>query len=441
MLIRTIVLLKFFLISAVVRADSLPDIIEHTLKTNPEIFISLNRNKALKEQVIIEKSGFLPKIDLYGGLELNRKNSDYRANGGSDTSFSTGVLLKQKLFSGFETTNRVESSEQASLSQMFRIKAISEEVIIKVVQSYIKVLTNEQLVKLSKENLEIHRSIYNQLLEKAKSGLIRSSDLNQIKSRKSRSEANLVASMNALSNAKAEFFLVANKKPENLQLPRFDKSLMPSSFDKAMSISSKNNTELAAIDAEIKSLEYMYKAKKAHKLPSLDFTIKQDFTSASNDIVMLDGNSDELSMKLNMNYNLYSGGSGNANERKAGWTLDEKIANKDFTLRKITRDLKISWESYVHANRKLKHLKQHIDESKNVVNAYRDQFQLGKRSLLDLLDTENELFLAKRDFIASIEDNMLSRFYILKEMGQLIKSLNINLPQLVAAAIGDDALN
>ena len=302
---------------------------------------------------------------------------------------------------------------------------------LKVAEVYMKVIRSEQIVELSRENLAIHDEIYDQIHQRTDSGLSRASDLEQIRSRRARASANLVTAINNLSNARTEFFNVVNRKPTALVMPRVDSTLLPVNLDEAMALVSNNNPSILASSFDIKSFEAQASALKSSFLPQVDLEVGQSWSDVHSDVASSDGRTDQLSATVNFSYNLYNGGADQARRKEAAWKVEEARASRDLSYRNTTRDLRLSWDAFVYLAGQVSYLKEHIKASREVAKAYQKQFRLGKRSLLDLLDTENELFQSQKDFIQVVHEEIYSRFRILHSTGQILTSMNVDVDMLL----------
>ena len=429
-LTATILVIIFLFINKVSLAATLTEMVEHAVHSSPEILISLNRYKAKKEQVIIQRAGFLPKIDL--NASLGKKEKNWKLGGteqeSTDEVVESSFVLEQMLFDGFKTKYGLDSAKSMQISASHSLHAVSEVIALRVAEVYLRVMQYRQLVELSRENLAVHDVIYDQLWQRTGSGFSRSSDLDQIRSRRARASANLVNAINSLSNTRSEFYSVINKKPGALVMPQIDTKLLPLTLENAMSEAGLSNPELKSTGAQIMAMEARRRANQGHKWPDLDLSLDKTWNDTSSDIKTLDGTTDELSVMLNLKYSLYNGGASLARERETIWNEEEARAGRELAHRNVMKDLRLAWDAYVYLAGRMNYLKDHVENSRNVVQAYRQQFRLGKRSLLDLLDTENELFLAQRDFIDVVHEEMLARYRILKGTGKLITTLNVTIP-------------
>ena len=414
-------------------ADTLQETISYTIETNPEVMISMNRYRISEETVDIERAGYLPRLGVSGSLGWQRRHNRLKAGNSkttdqqSDATFS----VQQMLFDGFRTQNRIEGAEMDSQSRSLMMRSRADGVALKVTEVYMKVIRSEQLVELSRENLAVHDEIYDQIHQRTGSGLSRSSDLEQIRSRRARASANLVTAINNLSNARSEFFSVVNRKPKGLVMPRVEKTLLPVTLDEAMALVSNNNPTILAAGFDIRAYEAQASALKSSFLPQVDLEVGQSWSDVRSDIPSSDGRTEQLSAIVNFSYNLYNGGADQARRREAAWKVEEARANRELSYRNVTRDLRLSWDAFIYLAGQVSYLKEHIQASREVAKAYQHQFRLGKRSLLDLLDTENELFQSQKDFIQVVHEEIYSRYRILHNTGQLLDTMNVDLPMVL----------
>jgi len=137
-----------------------------------------------------------------------------------------------------------------------------------------------------------------------------------------------------------------------------------------------------------------------------------------------------------MNYNLYRGGSDMARARAAGESLGAAFDLRDKTCRDIRQETRIAQNDVKKLAEQIKYLDQHQLSTEKSRNAYRQQFDIGQRTLLDLLDTENELFEAKRALVNAETDYQLAHVRVLTQTHQLLPTLK--LASLEASLPGED---
>ena len=166
-------------------AETLQDVITRALQTNPEAQASLNRYRAEMQRVDVAWGDYLPTVDLSAGLGTQqRKQLDADSETAQDDNTYTrkdaAVSIRQSLFSGFSTTKSVEQSRHRARAEQLRMLNTLEELSLRVVDVYLKVLERRDVIDLAVENVKMHDEIYGQIKKRTQQGVARSSDLAQI---------------------------------------------------------------------------------------------------------------------------------------------------------------------------------------------------------------------------------------------------------------------
>jgi adhesin transport system outer membrane protein len=125
----------------------------------------------------------------------------------------------------------------------------------------------------------------------------------------------------------------------------------------------------------------------------------------------------------------FTGGRDMARRQETAYLLSESKQVRNRTRRQVIESMQLSWNAYERAKTSLESLKIHVEASRKARNAYRKQFNIGQRTLLDLLDSDNELFTASIDYANGKRDYMLSIYRILAGSGRLLWAMQIPVPE------------
>ena len=128
---------------------------------------------------------------------------------------------------------------------------------------------------------------------------------------------------------------------------------------------------------------------------------------------------------LRVRYNLFRGGADSARLSEGAYRAEESRAQRDRVLRTLEETLRIAWAAYEFTEQQQEFLRLHEQSSRESVVAYREQFNIGKRTLLDLLDSENELFQSSRSLTSSIYQEAFARYRVFAATGQLMNVLGV----------------
>ena len=131
---------------------------------------------------------------------------------------------------------------------------------------------------------------------------------------------------------------------------------------------------------------------------------------------------------VRMNYNLFKGGADVAAEKKAAWDFERSKEELNLVKRQVEQGMRISWNAFSSARAKLAYHKKHVEATERTRDAYKQQFGVGQRTLLDLLDSENELFESKAAYISAQYTEMLGKYRVLQSMGRLAHYYKLPMP-------------
>ncbi|MFI3245074.1 MAG: TolC family outer membrane protein [Ferrimonas sp.] len=423
-----IVLAISALLSGHSSAATLEQTVAHTLDTNPSVRLNFNRFKAAEEQVNEARGQYLPQIDLYALHGYDWTDSPTgRADGDHNLEFTptqAGISISQLLFDGFRSTGEVARLGYEASAEQWALINAAENIALSVVQSYLAILTAEQQLELAEHNLANHQQLSDKIQQRADSGLGSSADLAQSKGRLARAFSNRIAAYNNLLDAQAQFENITAFTTDELTLPIPDLALLPSSLGEALQ-QTEQHPLLKSAALDINAAQQQQRVAQADYYPSLHLKVDGNW---GDDIDYTSGHNNDIRAIIEMRYNLFSGGSTKAKIRTTAYQIGEAKAIREQAIRDVQEGMRLSWHAFQSLSQQKRYLREHVEASKVVQLAYAEQFRLGQRSLLDLLDTENELFQARYDYIQTEMDELFAQYRLLNAGGQLLNSLRITQP-------------
>lgn len=195
----------------------------------------------------------------------------------------------------------------------------------------------------------------------------------------------------------------------------------------------ENSPVLRSAEADIAAAEQQYEAAKSSFYPRFDAELGR---TADNDLDGQNGHNNEWQAMLRMRFNLYAGGSNKADLESKSYLSNQALDIRNNALRQLNEELGLAWNALNNANAQVPVAQQYVDRSANVRTAYQKQFSLGERTLLDLLDSENELFSASRRLAEIKNVQLFTQYRIKATMGQLLKSQGVVAP--LASVVQND---
>ncbi len=418
-----------------VNADTLQEAVAVTIKTNPDVLAAANEREAVAEEINQVKAGYYPTVDLAVGTGWELTNSPTtRSSGKGEVHLNrdeASLELRQMLFDGMATKNEVRRQTARTNSRAFGVSSTSENTALDAVEAYLNVLRRQKLVDLANANLEAHQRFNDQIKLRSDRGVGRKSDTEQSTGRLALAKANLVAEQSNLRDADTTYLRVVGIASNALSDPDSPQSLIPSTVDEAVDTGINNHPTLKTAEADVESAYAQHDTAKSPFYPRIDFELG---TTANHDIDGVEGTNKDVTAMFRLRYNLLNGGKDTARRAETAHLINQASEIRNNTRRQVEESVRLSWNALQTVNNQMGFFKQHVDSSERSRDAYQQQFSLGQRTLLDLLDSENEVFSARTSYVNAQYDQLFAMYRILNSMGLLLESLSV-VPHEAAATI------
>jgi type I secretion outer membrane protein, TolC family len=415
------------LLSNTASAASLDQTITKSLLDHPQVKQAYDNYVTRTHQIDQARGGYFPKLDVVAGIGPEKYDSNQSSTDGKNlTTKEISLSLSQMIFDGFDTSSNVDRTKAEAQAQRYALYALANNTALRVAEVYLNVLRYQEIYQLSKENLATHQAIMADIGKRTESGVGSTADYMQIKGRVARAQANLSSAENNMLDAQAEFFRATNTEPLDLTQPVPDVSKLPATLAEAKTAAQKIHPTLLSADQDIEATRYQYEASKSNFYPKLSIEASKGLYKNSSGI---DGyNIDDTKIMLMARYNLFNGGADIAQKRATASQIAEAKDVKQNAARQVSEGLNLAWNARDALLKQKDFTQQHVQASYDTVMAYRKQFLLGTRSLLDVLNTENELFEARQNAVNTDYDELYAEYRILNATGRLLDSVSFKAP-------------
>lgn len=426
-------------------AVDLKAVVEKAILENPEVQGKYKLFSAAGNEKDVAKSAWRPTIDLnnsstdgttYNGYAGMRQDAGY-------TSSATTLQLRQTVFDGFATSREVRRLGHAHVGAYYDLVATSDKIALEAARAYLDVQRYRALVELAKENYATHADIHARLDARVKAGVGRRVDLEQASGRMALSESNWLTEASNLHDVTARYQRLVGEvpAPELNEAPNFTSFLPPR--DKKISDTIRTSPEFLSTVSTIRSLRADADARYAGLYPTLELRAAQ---SEERNRTTASGAYRDSSLQLVMNYNLYRGGADRARIRQFADRLNAAYDSRDKICRDLHQNAQMAMNDVGKLETQLNFLSQHELSTAKAREAYRQQFDIGQRTLLDMLNTENEYYEARKSLVGAEYDLSLAKIRVLSADGTFLsaiklRSVKVNAPDAAAGmSAGDDAV-
>lgn len=407
------------------QAQSLEQVIAKTLATNPDIQGAYNEYMSRAAQSDSSEGKYLPSVDLEAGVGYEDYDNSLGTQGEFDPRYAQ-ISIRQLIWDGSSTYNDIQRTASEAEAQRYQLLSDAQDMALKTSEAYLKVLEAQELLTLTQANLEVHKRIVKDIQKRTDSGLSSIADLTQVEGRLARAQTNLISAQGNLTDQTTNFVKLVGEYPEGLKTPDVDENYLATSINDALKKAKENNPILLVAKNDIDAAQSQYEQARGTLLPTFTVEGSQKW---GEEVDGSEGDTDELKVMLKMRYNLYNGGSDKAESRSAAYQISKAKNIRDRSYRMLEESTRYAWNARELAEQQRKYLEKHVDLSAKTIIVYEKQYKLGKRTLLDLLNTENELFQSRKEYISAFYDGLYANFRLLNSTGLLLNSFRVDLPQ------------
>ena len=410
------------------QAKQLSAVVEKAITTHPEVHARYQDFMSTLEGQNVAKGGWRPQVTAQGWV-----GKEWRSHMRNSDDFSWkrpgwNLELRQLIFDGGITSNNIQQLGFEKLSGYYELLATSNNLANEASAAYLDVQRYRERLVLAQDNFAIHEGTLKQLRERQQSGVGRGVDLEQSSGRLALAQSNLMTEASNLNDVTQRYRRLVGEYPaaELEPAPELGAKMPQSAGTQNFADALRQNPSLLSKQALVQAAQAGNKSAKGQHAPLVELRAGtgRDRSQPSGDYY------DQQSsyVQLMMTYNLYRGGSDEARVRQ---TAAQAYAAKDvadYTCRNVQQELSVAWNNIQRRRQQMAFLREHEQSTAKVRVAYQQQFQIGQRTLLDLLNTENELFDARRALLDAQYELKKYEYQWLGMSSQLLGALGLAHP-------------
>ena len=369
----------------------------------------------------IARSVYFPRIDLKSQLGPSHYLDD------GTTTYGEGALsVTQTIFNFGGLQNGVDSAELKAVGAKLRYARTQEDIAALVINSYFTILQAQELVSIYETSLDFYKKLLDTFWERYNAGISSKADAQKVEVSMKGAESQLTIQNQQLKTAKN---LLENiiKQPVDRVDTDIDtmKINIEGTMDDAFVRALDNNVSLRAYKAEIEAQEKVIKSRNSEYLPSFGYRLQ-----AKNEFQKVDGYRSSVDAQLTMNWNLFSGMATQEKINKEKAILRRMVATKEATELDIRNVLSDAFNAYQSSEKEFQLAREAYDSSVYLMGLYLSEFDLGIRTLLDLIQArEGQTNAAFREVNARYA-RIRSILNIILEEGTLPSVLNLPIDDL-----------
>lgn len=413
-----------------VRADTLREALTMAYQANPTLEAARAQQRAQDENVPIARSAGLPSVTTSASYtEFVKRSPNSFAN--PERALSANVDLSVPIYSGGAVKNRVKAARFRVEAGQADLRGTESEVFANVVAAYMDVIRNEAIVGLNRNNVDVLSVNLQATSDRFEIGDLTRTDVAQSQSRLAVAQSDARAAEANLATARETYIQLIGKAPEALQPPPPLPNL-PASPQEAVEIALESNPDLIAAREQAKAADKDIDVAGASRLPRVSL-----FTSGgyNNYFDTLGGPSaeqfaqDEKTAQAGAQISipLFQGGLPAAQRRQAQAQASAALESQIATERAVIAQVRSAYSQWLAANDVIRSAQVAVEAAALSLEGVRAENSVGNRTILDILDAEQESLNAQVRLVTARRDAYVAGFNLLAAMGKAeARDLNLD---------------
>jgi len=386
---------------------------------NPTLNAQRAATRVVDEQVPQALSGFRPSVSA--GADVGTVWSRTRARSGGTTSstihpYGYGVTVTQNVFNGMRTVNQTRSAEAQVRGARETLRNAEQNVLLDAVIAYMDVLRDGAIVELQRQNLEALREQQRATRDRFDVGELTRTDVAQADARVAQAESELYAAQAQLNASRAAFQRDIGVAPGRLRAARPVEHLLPRVLNAALAQGEDQHPAIQAARHGVDTASLNVKVAEGELLPivSVEGNVSRD-----HDPSPLTDRQDSASVFGRLTVPIYQGGGEYSRIRASKETLGQRRLEADVTRDQVRAAVVQSFGLLTAARFQVEAAQAQVNAAQVALNGVQEEFRVGQRTTLDVLNAQAELVTARSAVITAQRDRVVNSYSLLAAVGKL----------------------
>ncbi len=399
-------------------ADTLREALVSTYETNPTLTAQRESLKATDATVAIARAQGRPQVSATAGLNRDLTRSGILDTGGKGPTLSVGVDLSYPLFTGGSVRNSISAAKTRVEAGRATLRGVEGDVFTAAVAAYMDVIRDRAIVELNQNNVKVLQTNLEATRDRFQIGDVTRTDVAQSEARLELGRANLATAQGRLAASEQEYRRVVGHEAGKLAPPP-PLPPLPDTAEEAVRIALANNPDIAAINRQAQAAGYDVSVARAGRLPSLSAGVSETYVNNLGGATgAFPSTGTQTTAGLTARVPIYQGGEPAARIRQAqaieGQTLEQAVG----TERSVVAQTRSAFATYKAANEAIASQETAVKANELALEGARAERSVGTRTVLDVLNAEQELLNSQVSLVTARRDAYVAGFDLLNAMGQ-----------------------
>ncbi len=411
------------------QALTVQDAIYYILETNPEIQAAEANKQAIEFELEQARSLRAPRVILEGWAGASRNlgtaTPDLSSARSTIDGYELSARVSQMLFDGYQTRSEIERQAYRIDAAAYRVLERSEVLSLEAVRLYSDVLRGQALLALARSNADYHSKMLDRIRNGFDTQVVGLGDLQQAEERLVVARDTVLDFEYNLEDSKLLFLATVGVEPTGLGRVPVLGSAVPATIDAAVATARARSPTIMFAQSDVGSAEALARSVDANQLPTLH--LEADGRIGEN-VGGFEGDRRDARVGLMLRYE-FQGKMKRAERQEQARRVNESRAHLLHRTRLVEHEVRQSWSTLQSAQRRLVTIRAQAELSRRLLDSYEREFEVGQRSLLDLLNTQNALFQAEANLINAQSLETYVKYRLLASAGVLLPTLGIEPPE------------
>ena len=413
-----------------VRAEwfSINNAISQAVLTNPGVGEASANRRATEAELRQTQGTLLPQVRVESRLGPEKFNQQIiRPPIGNEKWFSGkeySVVVRQILFDGFASIHDIWRQSARVNAASFRVRERTELIALDAAEAYIDVVRYRRLVALANQNIANHEELFSNVQSRYSGGRAGEGDLEQALERVEAAKAALAEFRRGLDDAYSKYRKVIGLEAVNLTFPGPLRGL-PRSKDEALTVALQLNPTLLAADSDKEAAKQAFRVTDGAFVPTVSL---EGRASHGIDADTFIGKRDDISGKLVVSWDVFRGGQDSWRRAEMAERYTEQTMRHARLQRDALESIDKAWAARTITANRIAALTHQLAANKKTIAIYRKEYEIGRRSLIDLLNAENQYFNAAVSLTSARGVVVFADYQLLAAMGSLLDYLKTAVP-------------
>ena len=415
----------------VTRAESLPEALVRAYQDNPQLNAERAKLRGTDENVSQALAGYRPQVTVglsSGLIALRNLLPDSTSQSALLKPWTAGLTINQTLFNGFKTSSTVRQAEAQVRSGREALRAVEQSVLLDGATVYMSVLSNQSLVEAQRLNVTFLKQTLETTRTRLRVGDVPPTDVAQAEARLARATADLNNAEVALAVSQATYAEVIGVRPGRLVTAEPADKLLPRTREEAIAVARRENPTIVGATYDLDVAQFQINIAESGLYPTLGVQGNVS-RNVQTDTTLGTTRTDQASVMGTLNVPIYDGGVAASQVRQAKEGLMQVRTQLDRVRRQAETAATAAWVTHEGAKISLAAAQAEVRAAAVALDGVQKEAQAGKRTTLEVLNSQQDLMQARARLIAAQQDRVVASYTLLSAIGRLDRAhLALNSP-------------